>query len=151
MRINSQTRRIDSTPVEGSRKCTKCERAKPLKFFRWLPGTARYSSWCKQCVRIGIGLSLEDPDVKAARDAYEATPRRKEMKRVVDANRNREKLKQSRVAWRHSPRGLIMERISGARKRLRRADTDERRAVIQALIDRHTAELAALEAWDDDD
>ena len=137
--------RTSNTVIKGSRKCTHCERVKPLTFFTWLPGTARYSSWCKQCVRIGIGLSLEDPDVKAVRDAYEATPRRKELKRIVSANR-REKTKRARAIWRRTPRGLLMERIGGARRRLKQAATDERRVVLQALIEKHTAALKALDA-----
>lgn len=63
-------------------------------------------------------------------------------KAKVDGERLRE--------YRGTERGRLMHRRRLARLRLKQAKTDERRATVQACIDRHTAALAALDAELDD-
>lgn len=152
MRINTQTRRIDSTPVEGGKKCSRCNRVKPLKRFAWIKSTCRHHSWCKTCTGISVAMFRETPEGKAAVADYNSRHEVKAAKKAWGSRRRMTPEQKRRERERKaSPRGKLINRRNEARARLRKATTDEQRARIQALIDRHTEELAALDALEEED
>lgn len=142
--------RTDYTLAEGGRKCSKCQRVKPVHLFTWIASRARHHSWCKLCVRIGKALERETPEGKNSTAAYNAREDVRARKAAEDSIRHRTpRRKRQQSEYQTSPRGRIICRRNTARVKLRKAMTDERRSALQALIDKHTAELAALEASDE--
>ena len=142
-------RAVDRVVVEGSKRCTNCDRAKPVSAFYWVRSRAKHHSWCKSCVRVTVGVYAESPEGRAVQAAYRARP---EVKARVKAHGQARDLEASREYSRQygqTERGRIIKARIAARVRLARATTEEQRRKAQACIDRHTAALAALDSEDE--
>jgi hypothetical protein len=122
---------VDTAVVEGSRRCTKCGRAKPADQVR-SPETEGHPwglAWCVTCRRIYDATRARNPS-PASRAAsleslrrYNATPARKEAKR----------------AYRASPIGGLVSQLAVVRWTLRRRTSEPlkaREAALAAEIER---------------
>src|SRR4051812_31604413 len=147
-RISAERIAIDSQAVEGSRKCSRCGRAKPLKAFYWVKATSKPHSWCRMCVRLTAGLYRECPETRGKPPPYRRRPGVRERMRRINGGRGEYPREYNRE-YSQTDRGRIIKARIAAKQRLMAATTDERRRVAQACIDRHTAALAALDAEDE--
>ena len=132
----------DMAVLDGGKRCATCPRVKPLHQFYWHSSHRRWSASCKQCARIAQYERDQSPDGKRRRHAYQGLELVRARKRQACRT---EAQKQRYREYRRSERGAILNRLGQARLRLKQATTDAQRIRIQALVDRHTAALAALD------
>jgi hypothetical protein len=151
---HAHRRPAEQTVVEGSRRCARCLRLKPLdQFYRRNNRPCGRYSWCKTCNRVHVaGLRAECPKRQAAIRAYETSPERKAAKREHDRERNARpdikaaNAKQRRERYATDALYRLKTQRASTASRLRKATTPERRASAQALLDAYDREIARLES-----
>lgn len=145
-RVSPERIAIDRQPVAGGLRCSSCTRVKPVGQFAPCQAAKKWRL-CRMCNRIAVERYRESPGGQAAGAAYRRRPEVKARMKAASAARKRTP---EYRAWKRdyedSERGRIVHNANNARYRLKRAETPEQRARIQALLDRHAASLAALDA-----
>lgn len=144
--------KTDTKLVPGSKRCSKCARAKPLNQFTLLPACrgsrARLHSWCKLCVRIGVVMHEQTDVSRARKRKYNVSPEGRESKQKY-IKANPEAVARSKAKYQQSERGRLVTRRGEAYRRMDKATTQRGRDKAWACIKRYTAALAALEMEDE--
>jgi hypothetical protein len=128
---------IDSTPKEGGKRCSHCERVKPCGAF------SPKNSWCKTCVRIGITLYRQTEPYRRWLKEYQARPDVRDRMRKENA-KYRERIRATTKLWARTATGKLSKARTHARRRLRAATTEKQRAHYIARIKLITAELKRI-------
>lgn len=134
---------FDAQVVEGSKRCSRCGKAKPVAQFYYLPKRGYLASWCKACVRIGVGSRYGTPEEVATRKAYRSRPEVADRLRQTDRERA-EARRPKQAAYRKTPRAKLLHCRRNARARLLRATDPAKIARLNDLIDACTREIDRL-------
>ena len=122
----------DTTVVEGSKWCSRCERAKPLSSF-YLDRAGKPRAWCRRCrsrYSVERVRHLEGP----SRESH-----RKAAKRYRDKNPGKDA--EYKRAWRKTPLGRLRTNLYLVRWRLKKKPSESLRETVTFLL----AEIARLE------
>jgi hypothetical protein len=132
--------------TEKKKRCTNCGHPKPIgEFGRNRSTRDEHTSQCLWCLRVARTEYYHEGGGKEVQAAYQARPEVKARRLEYERGRP-ERRRASRRAYNNTTRARVAKCRCKARRKLREAVTDGRRAELEALIALYDREIARIDA-----